>query len=122
MVKKLPSGVGISYGHIYRTERESTIAVLPIGYADGYPRRLSRGGRVLVNGKFAPIAGTICMDQCMVDVTDVPDVKPGDTVVMLDTLDNKISAECLADTVGTISYEILCCIGKRVPRVYSSSS
>jgi len=118
MVKKLPADVGISYGHIYKTSRESTIAVLPIGYADGYPRRLSREGRVLVNGKFAPIAGTICMDQCMVDVTDIPDVKPGDNVVMLDTLDNQISAECLADTVGTISYEILCCIGKRVPRHY----
>jgi len=120
MVKKLPAGVGISYGHIYKTERESTIAVLPIGYADGYPRRLSRNGRVLVNGKFAPIAGTICMDQCMVDVTDIPGVKPGDPVVMLDTALNRISAECLADTVGTISYEILCCIGKRVPRHYVS--
>ncbi|MCL1878751.1 MAG: alanine racemase [Defluviitaleaceae bacterium] len=121
MVKKLPPGVGISYGHMYKTERESTIAVLPIGYADGYPRRLSRKGSVLVNGKFAPIAGAICMDQCMVDVTDIPDVKSGDPVVMLDTVDNKISAECLADTVGTISYEILCCIGKRVPRFYVSS-
>ncbi|MCL2199012.1 MAG: alanine racemase [Defluviitaleaceae bacterium] len=121
MVKQLPAGVGISYGHIYKTERPSVIAVLPVGYADGYPRRLSHGGRVLVNGKFAPIAGAICMDQCMVDVTDIPDVKPGDPVIMLDTADNKISAECLADTVGTISYEILCCIGKRVPRVYISN-
>jgi len=118
MVKKLPAGVGISYGHMYKTERDSIIAVLPIGYADGYPRRLSRRGRVLINGKFAPIAGAICMDQCMVDVTDIPDVKPGDQVIMLDTADNKISAECLADTVGTISYEILCGIGKRVPRLY----
>ena len=118
MVKNLSADVGISYGHIYKTTRPSTIAVLPVGYADGYPRRLSREGRVLVNGKFAPIAGAICMDQCMVDVTDIPNVKAGDPVVMLDTADNKISAECLADTVGTISYEILCCIGKRVPRVY----
>lgn len=121
MVKQLPADVGISYGHIYKTTRPSTIAVLPVGYADGYPRRLSHGGRVLVNGKFAPIAGAICMDQCMVDVTDIPDVKPGDPVIMLDTIDNNISAECLADTVGTISYEILCCIGKRVPRVYISN-
>jgi alanine racemase len=112
MVKKLPSGAGISYGHIYKTTRPSTIAVLPVGYADGFPRRLSVGGSVLVNGKTAPIAGAICMDQCMIDVTDIPDVKPGDPVIMLD------NAECLAETVGTISYEILCCIGKRVPRNY----
>lgn len=120
MVKNLPTGVGISYGHIYKTTRPSTIAVLPVGYADGYPRRLSHEGRVLVNGKFAKITGAICMDQCMVDVTDIPGVKPGDPVVMLDTAQNKISAECLAETVGTISYEILCCIGKRVPRIYVS--
>jgi len=122
MVKHLPAGAGISYGHMYNTERPSVIAVLPVGYADGYPRRLSRAGRVMVNGQFAPIAGAICMDQCMADVTDIPDVKPGDPVVMLDTADNHISAECLADTVGTISYEILCGIGKRVPRVYVSDT
>jgi alanine racemase len=116
MVKNLSAGAGISYGHLYKTTRPSKIAVLPVGYADGYPRRLSQGGKVLINGKSAPIAGAICMDQCMVDVTDIPDVKAGDPVVMLDT--EKISAEALAETVGTISYEILCCIGKRVPRVY----
>jgi alanine racemase len=116
MVKQLPEGVGISYGHIYKTARPSVIAVLPVGYADGYPRRLSHGGKVLVNGKLAPIAGAICMDQCMIDVTDIPGVKAGDPVEMLGA--EKISAESLAKTVGTISYEILCCIGKRVPRVY----
>jgi alanine racemase len=120
MVKNLPAGVGISYGHIYKTSRPSTIAVLPVGYADGYPRRLSHGGRVLINGRFAPIAGAICMDQCMADITDIPGVKPGDPVVLLDTADNHISAECLAETAGTINYEILCCIGKRVPRVYTT--
>ncbi|MDR0273096.1 MAG: alanine racemase [Clostridiales bacterium] len=118
MVKNLPEGVGISYGHIYKTLRPSKIAVLPVGYADGYPRRLSHRGKVFVNGKYAPIAGAICMDQCMVDVTDIPNVKSGDPVVMLDEIN--ISAENLASTVGTISYEILCCIGKRVPRVYIS--
>jgi alanine racemase len=118
MVKNLPADVGISYGHIYKTTRPSVIAVLPVGYADGYPRRLSHEGKVLVNGKFAPIAGAICMDQCMIDVTDIPDVKPGDPVTMLGT--GKISAEALADPVGTISYEILCGIGKRVPRNYIS--
>ena len=118
MVKKLPANVGISYGHLYKTARESTIAVLPIGYADGYPRRLSHGGQVLINGQLAPIAGAICMDQCMVDVTDIPNVAAGTEVVMLGSTETGIGADCLADVVGTISYEILCGIGKRVPRVY----
>ena len=117
-VKNLPAGTGIGYGHIYKTMRPAKIAVLPVGYADGYPRRLSYGGKVLVNGHFAPIAGAICMDQCMIDVTDVPNVKAGDTVVMLGSTEEGIGADCLADIVGTISYEILCGIGKRVPRIY----
>ena len=118
MVKELAAGVGISYGHIYKTTRKCTIAVLPIGYADGYPRRLSHGGRVLINGQFAPIAGAICMDQCMVDITDIPDVSPGDTAVLLGSKEEGLCADDLADIVGTISYEIVCGIGKRVPRVY----
>ena len=118
MVKNLEAGVGISYGHIYKTARKSTIAVLPIGYADGYPRRLSRGGRVLVHGQYAPIAGAICMDQCMADVTDIPGVAPGETVVLLGTKEEGLCADDLADIVGTINYEIVCGIGKRVPRVY----
>jgi len=117
-VKQLAAGVGISYGHIYKTNRESTIAVLPIGYADGYPRRLSHGGKVLVRGQLAPIAGAICMDQCMIDVTDIPGVAPGDHVTLLGNKEEGISADDLADIVGTISYEIVCGIGKRVPRVY----
>ena len=118
MVKRLEAGVGISYGHIYKTARESTIAVLPIGYADGYPRRLSHGGRVLIHGQFAPIAGAICMDQCMADITDIPNVAPGDPVVLLGSKEEGICADSLANIVGTISYEIVCGIGKRVPRVY----
>ena len=116
MVKALDAGVGISYGHIYKTKQKSNIAVLPIGYADGYPRRLSNGGKVLVNGQFAPIAGAICMDQCMVDITGIPGVNPGDPVVMMG--EAGICADNLAEIVGTISYEILCGIGKRVPRIY----
>jgi len=122
MVKQLPANVGVSYGHIYKTACESIIAVLPVGYADGYPRRLSYGGSVLVKNQLAPIAGAICMDQCMADVTDISknkEVKTGDPVVMLGTPDEKISADDLANIVGTISYEILCGIGKRVPRVYT---
>jgi len=116
MVKELDAGVGISYGHLFTTGRPTTIAVLPVGYADGFPRRLTKGGRVLIGGKFAPIVGAICMDQCMVDVTDIPGVASGDPVVMLG--EDGISADDLADVVGTISYEIICGIGKRVPRVY----
>ena len=116
MVKELDAGVGISYGHIYKTTRKSTIAVLPIGYADGYPRRLSHGGRVLVNGQIALIAGAICMDQCMVDITGIEGVNAGDPVVMMGA--EGICADNLAEIVGTISYEILCGIGKRVPRIY----
>jgi len=118
MVKELGANLGISYGHIYKTSRESTIAVLPVGYADGYPRRLSHGGKVLIHEQLAPIAGAICMDQCMVDVTDIPGVKTGDPVVLLGSKEEGLCADDLADTVGTISYEIVCGIGKRVPRVY----
>jgi len=120
-VKHLAAGVGISYSHIYKTKRESIIAVLPIGYADGYPRRLTSGGRVLINGQFAPIAGAICMDQLMIDVTDVPGVAPGDPVVLLGSKEEGICADDLADIVGTISYEVVCGIGKRVPRVYKNT-
>jgi alanine racemase len=119
MVKHLPANRGISYGHMYVTKRPSVIAVLPVGYADGYPRRLSRGGCVMVRGQMAPIAGAICMDQCMADVTDIPGVAAGDPVCMMGPTPG-ITADCLARTVGTISYEILCGIGKRVPRVYIS--
>lgn len=116
MVKELEAGVGISYGHLYKTTQKSKIAVLPIGYADGYPRRLSQGGKVLVNGQFANIAGAICMDQCMIDITGIPNVNPSDPVVMMG--EPGICADNLGEIVGTISYEILCGIGKRVPRIY----
>ena len=120
MTKILPSGSGVSYGHLFRTQRETMVATLPIGYADGYPRTLSNKGHVLINGHLAPIIGAICMDQCMVDVTDVPDnknLKPGDMVTMFG--EPCITADDLADMIGTISYEILCGVGKRVPRIYT---
>lgn len=126
MVKQLDAGVGISYGHLFTTARPTTIAVIPVGYADGFPRRLTHGGRVIIKGQHAPIVGAICMDQCMVDVTDIPGVTAGTTVTMLCAptvqQEQSISADDLADTVGTISYEIICGIGKRVPRVYIHSN
>lgn len=119
-LKNLESGRSISYGRTFTTERESKIATLTIGYADGLPRILSGKGRVIVNGCYAPIVGRICMDQCMIDVTDVHDVKVGDEVIFIgeDKSGNTITADDIGDAIGTISYEVLCNISKRVPRVY----
>ncbi|MCL2708146.1 MAG: alanine racemase [Defluviitaleaceae bacterium] len=115
MVKRLPKGSGISYNHTFVTKRESLIATLPVGYADGYPRRLSNKACVIIRGKLAPLVGSVCMDQCMADVTEIPDVEPGDETIMIG---GRITADSLAEQVGTIGYEIVCQIGKRVPRVY----
>jgi len=119
-VKDVESGVSISYGRTFTTKRPSRIATVPIGYADGYSRLLSNRSRVLINGQFAPVVGNICMDQLMVDITDISgDVKAGDEVVLIGRQgENEITAEEIADLMGTIPYEILCIIGKRVPRVY----
>jgi len=118
-LKRVPAGTSISYGRKFVTERESVIATIPIGYADGYPRLLSGKGRVLIRGQYAPVVGNICMDQCMVDVTDIPNVKKYDEVVLIGTQGDKtILADEIAEKTGTINYEIVCRIGKRVPRVY----
>ena len=118
-LKKVPAGYSISYGRNFVTERESIIATLPLGYADGYPRFLSGKGRVIVNGQFAPVVGNICMDQCMIDVTDIPGVRKYDEVVLIGTQGDKtILADEIAEKTGTINYEIVCRIGQRVPRVY----
>jgi len=123
-LKEVAEGTPVSYGGRWVARRTSRIATLPVGYADGYPRRLSgRPGfgsaEVLVRGRRAPVAGTVCMDMTMVDVTDVPGVEPGDEVVLLGAQGKEtIDADELADRAGTISYEILCGIGTRVPRRY----
>lgn len=118
-VKELPKGEYIGYGRKFRTERDSVIATLPIGYADGYVRGLYEKAHVIINGKLAPVVGKICMDQCMIDVTDVGPVKVGDEVVLLGE-DNgvKNNADDIAKMLDTINYEILCMIGRRVPRIY----
>lgn len=118
-VKELKKGEYIGYGRTFRTERDSIIATLPIGYADGYIRGLYKKANVIVNGKLAPVVGRICMDQCMVDITDVGPVKVGDEVILLGE-DNglKNNADDMAKLLDTINYEILCLIGRRVPRVY----
>lgn len=116
-VKRVAAGERLSYGRRYRTECETTIATVPLGYADGVPRRLSStGGRVLVGGEHRPIAGTITMDQLLVDCGDLP-VAVGDEVVLLGEQGGaSIGAEEWADRLGTISYEIICGISPRVPR------
>ncbi len=118
-VKKTPPGTPISYGRTFTTRRESLIATIPIGYADGYRRGLSNRGEVLVRGRRAPVAGRVCMDMCMIDVTDVPGVCEGDEVVLIGSQGNeRITADELASRTGTISYEVLCGISSRVPRIY----
>lgn len=118
-VKTLEKNMYISYGRKFKTERKSIIATLPIGYADGYSRLLSSKAKVIINGKFAPVVGNICMDQCMIDVTDIENVKVGDEVIILGQEgDLKFDADDMAEIMGTINYEILCMIKQRIPRVY----
>ena len=118
-VKELEEGMYVSYGRTYKTEKKTIIATLPIGYADGYSRALSNNGKVIINGHFANIVGRVCMDQCMVDVTDIPNVKVSDEVILLgEQGDLKYNADDMAKDLGTINYEVLCMIKQRIPRVY----
>lgn len=118
-VKEMNENMYISYGRTFKTERKSIIATIPIGYADGYSRLLIPGAKVIVNGKFAPIVGRICMDQCMIDVTDIGNVSTGDEVIILGQCGNlKINADDYAKILGTINYEVLCMFKHRIPKVY----
>jgi alanine racemase len=120
MVKSIEPGTSVSYARRYVADRRTIIASVPVGYADGYSRALTNKGEALVRGRRARVAGTVCMDWIMLDVTDVPDVSVGDEVILLgaDGAGNRIGADELAAKAGTISYEIFCGISKRVPRVY----
>jgi alanine racemase len=120
MVKEVEKDTSISYGRIFTTNRTSQIATIPIGYADGFARMLSNKGKVLIHGQFAPVAGRICMDQCMVDVTDLNcKVEVGDEVVIIGPQgNNKITVEDVAQTIGMINYELVCIVGKRIPRAF----
>lgn len=118
-LKRVKPGFSVSYGRKFITERDSLIATLSLGYADGYPRYLSGKGRVIVNGVYAPVVGNICMDQCMVDVTDVPGVKLGDEVVIMGSQGGlTILADEIGEKTGTINYEVVCAFGQRLPKVY----
>ena len=117
-VKWIPAGEGISYGSTYITERPTCIAVLPVGYADGFRRSPQNWGSVLVHGKEAPLLGRVCMDQCMVDITNIPQVRVGDEVVLIGRQgEATLSAEQVAERLGTINYEVVSEILARVPRV-----
>ncbi|PLX87595.1 MAG: alanine racemase [Desulfuromonas sp.] len=118
-LKEVAAGSGISYGHRFIAQRPSRIAAVPVGYADGYNRLLSNCGEMLIGGRRARVAGTVCMDWTLVDVTDLPNVKVGDQVTLLgQDGEDAITAEEWADKVGSITYELFCNISKRVPRVY----
>lgn len=118
LLKQLPAGTPVSYGRTFVTKRKSLIATIPIGYADGYSRSLSNCGEALVRGVRVPVAGRVCMDMTMLDVTDVPGVREGDEVVLIGSSgSDRITAADLAAKTGTIPYEVLCGISARVPRV-----
>ena len=119
-VKDVEAGAGISYGYTYMAPKPCRIATVPVGYADGYSRQLSNKGEVLIHGRRAPIRGRVCMDQLMVDVTDIPDVKEGDTVTLIGRDgDEEITVTELEAKSGILSYELLCGLDrKRVPKIY----
>ncbi len=119
-VKTVEPGTAISYGGTYVTDSVRRIATVTVGYADGYPRAQSNLGRVIIRGQYAPIVGRVCMDQMMIDVTDIPDVSVKDEVILIGgTEDKYISVEEVAQYANSFNYELVCHIGRRVPHVYN---
>ena len=119
LVKTLEIGESVSYGSTFTASKRTKIATIPIGYGDGYPRSLSNKGYVLIKGKRAPIIGRICMDQFMVDISMIEDVYEGELVTLIGTNHKEqITAEELGEISGRFNYELVCDIGKRIPRVY----
>ena len=122
-IKTIPAGQGISYGHTYVTTQPTRLAVLPVGYEDGFSRQLSNCGEVLIHGRRAPVRGRVCMNLCMVDITDIEGVCIGDEVMLLGKQGEEIiTADEIAGRIGTISYEVLCMIGNNNQRTYLRSS
>lgn len=121
-IKTVPKGRGISYGWTYVTDRPTRIATITAGYADGYPRAMSNIGRVIINGRYAPVIGRVCMDQFMVDVTDIDDVKVKDEVILIGSQGKAcVPVEEVAEPAASFNYELVCNIARRVPRVYVQS-
>lgn len=120
-IKDVDEGTGISYGSTFVTKKRTRVATIPIGYGDGYSRNMSNTGKVIIRGQYAPIIGRICMDYFMVDVTDIKDVSQGDVVTLLGRDGEcEISVETLAEWSHSFSYEMICTVGKRIPRVYNA--
>ena len=118
-VKWVDEGTPVSYGSTYITKRRTRIATIPVGYGDGYPRSLSNKGYVLIHGKEAPILGRVCMDQFMVDVTEIEDVAFGDVVTLVGENEGAhLPVEVLSDLSGRFNYEFVCDLGKRIPREF----
>jgi len=118
MIKTVEEGYTVSYNRTYKAEPYTKIASIPMGYADGYPRILSNRSSMIVNGEFAPVAGRICMDNMMLNITDI-NANEGDVVTVFGNTDGKsMSVETIAKMAGTIPYELICAVGKRVSRVY----
>ncbi|NLX01071.1 MAG: alanine racemase [Syntrophomonadaceae bacterium] len=119
-VKTLPVGHSISYNRSYCCRRDTRVATIPIGYADGYSRLLSNRAQALVNGKLVPLVGNVCMDMCMFDVSGVGEVKEGDEVILFGRPEDGVTADNLAQAMGTINYEVVSALGSRVPRIYKN--
>ena len=118
-VKTVPADTSISYGRTFVTKGETRTATIPVGYADGYSRLLSNKAHVLAHGARVPVIGTVCMDQLIIDISEVPEVRVGDTVTLIGREgEQSVTADELADLIGTINYEIVCMISSRIPRVY----
>lgn len=116
--KEIHPGMTVSYGRTYTADKTARLATIPVGYADGYVRSVAKDGYVLLHGKRAKIRGRICMDQCMVDISDIEDVKIGDAATVFGRDKNAPDADDIANWIGTINYEVTCIVGKRVARVY----
>lgn len=120
-IRQYPAGVSVSYGRSHVTDQPRTLAVIPIGYADGLSRQLSGQTEFLLHGVRVPVLGRICMDMCMVDITDVPQAQVGDKVIVMGTGTDGARSICgVAQQLGTIPYEVLCGINKRIPRIYTA--
>ena len=115
-IKEVEDGVGVSYGKTYITDRKTRIATIPVGYADGYLRCLSHEAKIEIGGTLCDVIGRICMDQCMIDVTNVNNINVGDEVILFGS--GKITADDIAKMMNTINYEVLCLVSKRIPRIY----
>ena len=118
-IKEIPAGSSVSYGRYFKTEKNTKVAVLPIGYADGFSRILSGKSCVIIGDKKCPVLGAVCMDQCVVDISDIKNASVGDEVIIIGEKNgNTILADDIAKAMGTINYEIVCQINKRIPRIY----